>query len=174
MVGLVQETTANTFSLVFNGRITGLSGLTFGEVYFLSPDIAGAFTANEPTTNGQISRPILFGLTSTTANVLSYRGVEILSAAVEYPSLLSGNACGAAVNYNENVFAVTSGANNDLFSIDNSGNTRISGSLEINNIITNSTGITILVINNGVVEALPSPSTPNTYLKYNGTTLVWA
>ena len=116
----------------------------------------------------------MFGLTSTTANVLSYRGVEILSAAVDYPSLLSGNACGAAVNYNENVFAVTSGTNDDLFSIDYNGNTRISGNLEINNIITNSTGITILVINNGVVEALPSPSTPNTYLKYNGTALVWA
>jgi len=174
VVGMVQETTANAFNLVLNGKITGLSGLTFGEVYFLSPDTAGAFTANEPTTNGQISRPILFGLTSTTANVLNYRGVEILSAAIENPSLLSGNACGAAVNYNNNVFAVTSGVNSDLFSIDSLGNAAVSGNLELANIITNSTGITVLVINNGVIQSIPAPTVPNTYLKYNGTSLVWS
>ena len=174
VVGMVQETTTNAFNLVFNGKITGLSGLAFGEVYFLSPDTAGAFTANEPTTNGQISRPILFGLTSTTANVLTYRGVEILSSAVDNPSLLSGNACGAAVNYNNNVFAVTSGVNSDLFSIDNLGNAAVSGNLELANIITNSTGITILVINNGVIQSIAAPTVPNTYLKYNGTGLIWA
>ena len=87
---------------------------------------------------------------------------------------MSGNACGAAVNYNSNVFAVTSGVNSDLFSIDSLGNAAVSGNLELANIITNSTGITVLVINNGVIQSIPAPTVPNTYLKYNGSGLIWA
>ena len=76
---MIQNTTTNDFDLVYYGKITGLSGLNTGEFYFLSPTISGAITSIEPTGIGQISKPVLLSLSDTEANVLLYRGFEIVS-----------------------------------------------------------------------------------------------
>lgn len=76
-VGLVTAVAnANTFTLTTHGYVTGLSGLTAGAVYFLSAT-AGALTTTEPTTTGQISKPVFIAETTTTGYVVNMRGMEI-------------------------------------------------------------------------------------------------
>jgi hypothetical protein len=77
VIGVVESSTTNTFVLVYEGKISGLSGLTSGQIYFLSASTAGASTTTEPATVGQVSKPILYATSTTTANVVSYRGYVI-------------------------------------------------------------------------------------------------
>ena len=65
VVGMVSRVVdSSTFELTISGEVTGLTGLTAGEAYFLSPSSAGAMTITEPTTIGQISLPL--GVASST------------------------------------------------------------------------------------------------------------
>lgn len=75
VIGIVSSVPdANTFTLLSDGNITGLSGLTAGATYFLSATTAGALTTTEPTGIGNVSKP-LFNATSTTAGFFSnFRG----------------------------------------------------------------------------------------------------
>lgn len=67
VVGIVSAVIdTNNFTLQFGGRITGLSGLTVGEVYFLHTT-AGQASITEPSTAGQISKPVYIADTTTTA-----------------------------------------------------------------------------------------------------------
>ena len=70
----------NTFSLVAGGRITTLSGLTPGDVYFLSDATAGLLTTTEPTAVGSITKPILVATSATAGYVINYRGIVVQSA----------------------------------------------------------------------------------------------
>jgi hypothetical protein len=65
----------NTFTIMVSGVITGLSGLTPGAGYFLSPTTAGGVTATEPTTNGQVSKPVYAAISATSAVLTNMRGV---------------------------------------------------------------------------------------------------
>lgn len=77
MVSVVID--ANNFVLATGGYVSGLSGLSAGASYFLSPTTPGALTNVEPTAVGQISKP-LFIATSTTAGYLfNMRGVETVT-----------------------------------------------------------------------------------------------
>lgn len=67
----------DNFTLSIGGQITGLSGLTAGAVYFLDPSTAGDYTATEPTTNGQISKPLFIADTTTTGIWLNMRGIVV-------------------------------------------------------------------------------------------------
>lgn len=77
VVGMVTESTANTFKLVMQGYVSGLSSLTADEVYFLSASSAGAYTNTEPSSSGQISKPVFLADTTTSGYVLSHRGMVI-------------------------------------------------------------------------------------------------
>lgn len=78
VVGMVASVTdANTFVLQMNGRITGLSSLTSGGVYFLSPTTAGGLTSTEPITLGQVSKPLLVAISSTAGIMLNMRGIIV-------------------------------------------------------------------------------------------------
>lgn len=68
---------ANNFVLRLIGHITGLSGLTAGTVYFLSPTTAGALTATEPAAIGQVSKPVLIADGTTTGYFFDFRGLQI-------------------------------------------------------------------------------------------------
>ena len=77
VVGLVVDVAdANTFTLLTGGYVTGLSGLTAGAVYFL-PVAAGPLTLTEPSTPGQISKPLLIAATTTTGWWFNWRGSVI-------------------------------------------------------------------------------------------------
>lgn len=75
VVGIVSAVAdANTFTLTYAGRVTGLSGLTDATVYFLSASSAGALTATEPSASGQVSKPLLIADGTTSGVFLNQRG----------------------------------------------------------------------------------------------------
>ena len=83
---VVQVIDANTFTMALSGRITvdgAVPDVTAGSVLFLSASSAGDLTSTEPTTAGQISKPVAV---VTTANsemlMVNYRG-EVISTATE-------------------------------------------------------------------------------------------
>ena len=80
-MGIVESViSVNIFVVVHYGAITNLTGLADGVVYFLDASNAGAFTSIEPTSIGQISKPILVATSTTTGIVLNMRGIEIASS----------------------------------------------------------------------------------------------
>lgn len=92
VIGMVINSTTNAFTLVMQGQVTGLTGLTAGTVYFLSPSSAGVSTSTEPSTGGQVSKPIFIADTTTSGYVISHRGMVIppgaTSVAAEVANLL--------------------------------------------------------------------------------------
>lgn len=71
-VALADVTDVNTFNAKFSGEITGLSGLTAGQYYYVSEDTAGELTSTEPA----LSNPILLALTTTSGMILPWRPVK--------------------------------------------------------------------------------------------------
>jgi hypothetical protein len=66
---------ANTFTATFSGKISGLTGLTAGQYYYLSTGTAGLLTSTLPTSG--YSNPLLFALSSTEGVVLPFRPSEV-------------------------------------------------------------------------------------------------
>lgn len=88
-VGIVSAvTSANVFVLTQLGYISGLSGLTAGVGYFLSPTTAGTMTATQPSTAGQVSKFIFLADTTTSGYVVSHPGFTITTSTPT--SVLSG------------------------------------------------------------------------------------
>lgn len=81
VVGIVTEVTdANTFVLTTGGPVTGLSAsFTAGTVYFLS-GTAGALTSTEPSTVGQISKPLFIAHSTSGGFWFNMRGQTVGSA----------------------------------------------------------------------------------------------
>ncbi len=79
VVGIVSAVAGvNNFTLTVIGQVTGLSGLTAGTTYFLSPSSSGALTATEPSSTGQVSKPLLIAYTTTDGYFFDWRG-EVLT-----------------------------------------------------------------------------------------------
>lgn len=64
----------NSFTFISGGQTLEMTGLTANSIYFLDPSTAGLLTLTEPTTAGQISRPVLYTDTTTSGFYLPYRG----------------------------------------------------------------------------------------------------
>lgn len=98
-VGIVSVVTdANNFVLATGGYVSGLSGLSAGSMHFLDPITAGALTTTEPTTIGQISKPVFIATSTTAGYFFNMRGAEIGgSSAALTPSVLAS----VSVNLNE-------------------------------------------------------------------------
>jgi hypothetical protein len=67
---------------IFNNTISNMLGvvgstLSKGCAYFLSPEIAGGITTVEPVTYGQVSKPIILGITGNVGSIIPYRGIQI-------------------------------------------------------------------------------------------------
>jgi hypothetical protein len=80
VVGIISDASSgvpNQFSYVAIGPMTGLSGLTTGEVYFLSASASGVATTTEPSVVGQISKPLYIATSPTTAVVVNMRGSTV-------------------------------------------------------------------------------------------------
>lgn len=75
VVGVVSAVAdANNFTLQISGYVSGLSSLTADTVYFLSTSTAGAIQSTEPSTVGQVSKPLLVSDSTTSGIMLTYRG----------------------------------------------------------------------------------------------------
>ncbi len=74
-LGIVQSNDgANAFTIVYGGRINGLSELGAGTGYYLSASSSGALTATEPAST-YISKPMLWATSATGGIVLNQRGL---------------------------------------------------------------------------------------------------
>jgi len=76
-IGVIKVTDANTFDVYISGLISGLTGLTSGEYYYVSDAVAGNLTVTEPTSTSSYSNPILFAISTTEGFVLPYRPSQI-------------------------------------------------------------------------------------------------
>lgn len=80
--GVVSEITSTHGYVTLLGQITGDFtaankrgiGLTAGWIYFLDPGTTGAITDVEPSQTGQISKPVIMGITGNIGMVLQMRG----------------------------------------------------------------------------------------------------
>ena len=68
----------SAFIAVFMGQVTGLSGLTSGQYYFVSDATPGALTTTEPTNTSSYSNPIVLALSTTMGFVLPFRPNSIV------------------------------------------------------------------------------------------------
>jgi hypothetical protein len=84
MVGQVID--ANNFVLVTNGWVSGLTGLTNG-VYFLDATGSGTMSHTEPSTVGQVSKPVFIADSTTSGYFYNFRGQVIAAAATADPRL---------------------------------------------------------------------------------------
>ena len=93
VVGMVSRfIDASTFELTICGEVSGLSGLTAGENYFLSAATAGAITATEPSVVGQVSVPVGVASSTTSFYVAVKRGAVVGGANLRTAIGLSNNA----------------------------------------------------------------------------------
>ncbi len=89
----------NAFTLSLGGEVTGLSaGMSAGIVYFLSPSTSGAMTATEPTTVGDISKPVFIATGTSTGILLQMRGAAVGSATSEVLNRTHGTATSGQVS----------------------------------------------------------------------------
>jgi len=105
VVGIVKTVTdSNNFIMVTNGHITTAAAVpnnTAGSVLFLSPSTAGALTTTEPTTDGQISKPVAIVTNANDSMLfLNLRGKTIGADAITTEKLQS------TVTQNSHGFAV--------------------------------------------------------------------
>lgn len=81
VVGVISKDPAtlgtNNYEITLSGEVTGLTGLTAGEVYFLSAATAGLLTVTEPSVIGQVSVPVGIASSTTSLYVAPKRGVVI-------------------------------------------------------------------------------------------------
>lgn len=93
VVGMVSRVIdSSTFELTLNGEVSGLTGLTMGEAYFLSASTAGAITATEPSVVGQISLPVGVASSTTTLYVAPKRGSVVGGANLRTQIGLTNNS----------------------------------------------------------------------------------
>lgn len=115
VAGMVSKiVSANVFELTIVGEVSGLTGLTVGENYFLSASSAGAITATEPTTVGYISLPV--GVASSTTSL--------------YFHVLRGLVVGAA-NARTTITVINSGATS-VVDVTNYNSLKLEGELNVN------------------------------------------
>lgn len=94
VVSAVADT--DNFTLSHAGRVTGLSSLTAGTIYYLSESAAGAITATEPSGDGEISKPVLVADTTTSGILLTFRGTAVGTSTGDWELISSATASGSA------------------------------------------------------------------------------
>ena len=72
-LGVIVVSDVDNFTVYFSGNISGLSGLTAGQYYFVSDATPGLLTSTEPSSTASYSNPLLFALSTTTGIVLPFR-----------------------------------------------------------------------------------------------------
>lgn len=93
VVGMVSRVIdSDTFEITLSGEVSGLSGLTVGEVYFLSAATAGAVSSTEPSVVGQVSLPVGVANSTTSMYVQPKRGILIGATNVRTQISLANNA----------------------------------------------------------------------------------
>jgi hypothetical protein len=104
VIGIVSAVAdANNFTLLASGHVTGLSGLTSGNVYYLSDATAGLLTTTEPTAVGSVSKPLLIADATTSGWFYDWRGKIIPTPVTD----------GGQIDYVERTTDLTAGGETD-------------------------------------------------------------
>lgn len=109
---------ANTFSLQSDGYGDFFTGLVAGSDYFESATVQGGITATEPSTAGQVSKPLLHAVTTTGGWIQNMRGLVIPAAATitkEFVLLADGTALATGEDFASYVYEI--GADLDGWSL---------------------------------------------------------
>lgn len=78
VVGIVSAVeSTNVFTLLTQGYIENLSGLTAGNVYFLSDSLEGGVMATEPVLDGYISKPLILADDTDSGYFYNMRGIGV-------------------------------------------------------------------------------------------------
>lgn len=101
-IGIVENTTSTTFDVVTSGYIYLYSqSLTPGNVYFVSDTLAGTLSVTEPTTQGSVSKPICFAISSTEAIVYSMRGTIV--SGIQYVDTSTVQSISGIKSFNDTI-----------------------------------------------------------------------
>jgi len=92
---------SGNFTIAFKGKVTGLTGLTAGSVYFLSDGTAGLLTTTRPSSDGTVVKPMLFAISSTVGYVLNYLGIA--SNVTVFSTTLNANTTVVADSFADTV-----------------------------------------------------------------------
>ena len=117
-------TDANTFTLSISGYITGLSGLSAGQYYYVSAATAGLLTVTEPGLT-LISNPLFFADSTSSGFVLPYRPSQVTTGFFTYnevvytPSISTNVLTLNLLGNNNQVFNVSHNANITTLTISN-------------------------------------------------------
>jgi hypothetical protein len=114
-LGIVESVDGNDFEVVWQGRISDITGLTANTLYFLSASTAGLLTTTETSTAGQVSKPILLATSTTSGIVLMYRGMIVGEDYYDFSEIADPGAPGEAV---VRLFATSEGTGKSLISLD--------------------------------------------------------
>lgn len=88
VIGVISSRNSSYSVITLSGKIEGdftnVAGGTLspGCVYFLDPTTRGNITATEPTTIGQVSKPVIVGLGQTAGIVVQFRGNYLNSSSL--------------------------------------------------------------------------------------------
>ena len=91
VVGVVSAVAdVNNFTLALPGSYTTVfaGALVANTIYFLDPTTAGARTATEPSTVGQVSKPVLYAATTSGAYIMGMRGIVVVATAAAAASAM--------------------------------------------------------------------------------------
>lgn len=120
-LGMVTTVTdANTFILTTSGFVTGLTGLVSDTQYFVDPTIAGGLTATDPSTPGQVSKPVFYAISSNTGYFINYRG-EIIGTAIGVTFVNYGTTTPLTGGGNNNRLSFTGSTGASIVLLPNSG-----------------------------------------------------
>lgn len=154
--GMVTNQSASATTVAVSGNVTntvfsktignalGISGgtLSAGQVYFLSPTVSGGITTIEPTTYGQVSKPVMLGITGSSGLFLPHRGI-----------LLEGISAGITAELDNKIIVQITGITGTDFLYDASrpvkigdpvlciGNEQVTSTLAVNGQFAKITGI---------------------------------
>jgi hypothetical protein len=78
---------ADDFTLQVDGYVSaaGLTGMTGSTVYFLDPSTAGRLTSTEPSTTGQVSKPLLVADSGASGYLFNWRGEKLTNTSSFLP-----------------------------------------------------------------------------------------
>lgn len=84
-LGVIQSASGASFVVVYAGKCTVTAhGFTIGATLYLSSVSAGLLTETEPTTRGQVSKPVAIVLDANTLIIVNQRGILIPASNTGY------------------------------------------------------------------------------------------
>ncbi len=95
-LGVVSNVASSSvFSITLSGYIpSGLSGFTAGDTYWLSDATAGLLQLTQPTTVGNVQKPMFVADSSSSGYVINYRG-EVIPTSFSLPVSVANGGTGA-------------------------------------------------------------------------------